>query len=284
MTATRYTFERPEGLLAHYTDAAAAFEHILPEQRLRMSPYYTMRDPVESQDILPMISWTGDPPGAERATWAALADIKTARDAMRVLAFSGDAGDGVGLRDPTFDCSWARPRMWEQYGDNHTGACLLFDRSRLEASLRNEVGDERLFIGDVSYDRQGIAASPVQHVMDERIFDEAKRRQAIADHIDSYRKDFFFLKSDDFETEAEYRIVLKTDDESPVGYTADDQGYAYVGFGDALVALFWGLHFPEWQRPSAGALCDGAGRRCCACGGNAERLFSSAGANPEPLL
>jgi hypothetical protein len=65
-----YTFTRPEGLLAHYTDAAAAFEHILPEQRLRMSPYRNMRDPVESQDILPAISWSGDRPGAERATWA----------------------------------------------------------------------------------------------------------------------------------------------------------------------------------------------------------------------
>jgi Protein of unknown function (DUF2971) len=63
---------------------------------------------------------------------------------MCVLAFSGDAGDGVGLRHATFDCAWARPRMWEQYGDNHTGACLLFDRGRLEASLRNEVGEERL--------------------------------------------------------------------------------------------------------------------------------------------
>jgi hypothetical protein len=57
-----YNFQRPEGLLAHYTDAAAAFEHILPERQLRMSAYHTMRDPVESQDILPMISWMGDPP------------------------------------------------------------------------------------------------------------------------------------------------------------------------------------------------------------------------------
>lgn len=47
-----YTFKRPDGLLAHYTDASAVFEHILPEQRLRMRPYHRMRDPAESQDIL----------------------------------------------------------------------------------------------------------------------------------------------------------------------------------------------------------------------------------------
>ena len=54
-----YAFKRPQGLLAHYTDAAAVFEHILAEQRLRMSPYHRMRDPVESQDVLPIISWIG---------------------------------------------------------------------------------------------------------------------------------------------------------------------------------------------------------------------------------
>jgi Protein of unknown function (DUF2971) len=254
-----YTFKRPEGLLAHYTDAAAVFEHILPDQRLRMSPYHRMRDPIESQDVLPIISWMGDPPRADVATWAVLEDIKTARDAMRVLAFSRDAGDGVGLRDPAFDCSWARPRMWEQYGDNHAGACLLFDRGRFEAIVRNDLGDENLYIRDVRYDREGIAASPVQHVADERIFDPKQRRRAVADHIDRYRDDFFFLKSDDFETEAEYRVVLNTDDESLAGYTTDEQGFAYVGYGDALVAVVLGLHFPPWQRAGARELCDGAG-------------------------
>jgi Protein of unknown function (DUF2971) len=234
------------------------FEHILPDRQLRMSPYHKMRDPVESQDVLPAITWWGDPPGADRATWAVQADIKATRDAMRVLAFSRDVGDGVGGH-PGFDCCWARPRMWEQYGDNHRGACLLFDRDRLEAFLQNEVGDERIYWDDVRYDRQGIADSPVQHVTDERIFDEKQRQLAVAEHIDRYRSDFFFLKSDDFATEAEYRIVLKTADDPPVGYTTDAQGYAYVGHGDALVAVVLGLHFPKWQRPAAQEACDHAG-------------------------
>ena len=39
-----YTFTKPEGLLAHYTKASTAFEHILPG-KLRLSPYRLMRDP-----------------------------------------------------------------------------------------------------------------------------------------------------------------------------------------------------------------------------------------------
>jgi hypothetical protein len=105
------------------------------------------------------------------------------------------------------------------------------------------------------------AASGVQHVTDDRIFDAEQRQRAVADHIDKYRHDFFFLKSDDFETEAEYRVVIKTDDESPAGYTTDERGFAYVGYGDALIAVVLGWHFPKWQRAGAGELCDGAGAK-----------------------
>ena len=213
------------------------FEHILPDRQLRMSPYHKMRDPVESQDVLPDISWFGDPPRADQATRAVLADIKATRDAMRVLAFSRDAGDGV--RRPILASTVPGRGLGcgSSTATSTRGACLLFDRDRLEAFLQNEVGDERIYGDDVRYDRQGIAGSPVQHVTDERIFDEKQRQQAVAEHIDRYRRDFFFLKSDDFATEAEYRIVLKTDDDPPVGYTTDEQGYAHVGYGDALVAV-----------------------------------------------
>jgi hypothetical protein len=253
-----YTFRRPDGLLAHYTSASAAFEHILPERQLRMSPYRRMRDPVESQDVLPVISWSGERPRTDEAMWEVLGYIKTARDAMRVLAFSCDASDDFAT-DRAFDCCWARPRMREQYGTNHTGACLLFDRPRLEAVIARELGSDRVYIGNVDYAREGIAGSPVQHMSDDRIFDDRERQDAVTDHIDKFRQDFFFLKSDDFATEAEYRIVLKTDAAAPRGYTTDEQGNAYVGYGNALVAVVLGRHFPRWQQPGAQQSCDDAG-------------------------
>ena len=49
--------------------------------------------------------------------------------------------------------------------------------------------------------------------------------------------------------------MLKTDDHPPVGYTTDEKGYAYVGYGDALVAAVVGRHFPLWQKPGARELC-----------------------------
>jgi hypothetical protein len=49
----QYTLNKPEGLLAHYTSAGVAFEHVLPTHCLRMSPYRYMRDPIENKDIVP---------------------------------------------------------------------------------------------------------------------------------------------------------------------------------------------------------------------------------------
>jgi hypothetical protein len=117
------TFTKPEGLLAHYTDASAAFEHILPTGKLHMSPYRLMRDPVENKDILPSIAWRGDPPDAGRAIDEVYAQLKAARDRMRVLSFTHDADRRAEYAG--FDCCWSRPRMWEQYGDKHRGVCLL---------------------------------------------------------------------------------------------------------------------------------------------------------------
>jgi hypothetical protein len=262
-----HIFTRPEGLLAHYTDAAAAFEHILPEQRLRLSPYYRMRDPVEKQDVLPTFTYWGDRPGAEAAAFAAMADLKTARDAMRVLAFSRNAGDGTGLRHAAFDCCWARPRMWEQYGNNHAGACLLFDGARLEAILRNDLGDERLSIGNVKYDREAMAASPLQHVNDERVFDPEQRRKAVADHLDRHREDFFFLKSDDFETEAEYRVVLNTDHASP-GTRQISRGSPTSRTVTRLSLSCWGGTSPNGRGVECVSCATTRESRCCACGGN----------------
>jgi Protein of unknown function (DUF2971) len=256
-----YTFQKPEGLLAHYTDAAAVFEHILPERRLRMSPYRRMRDPAENQDIVPGIAWTGEQPRVDDAFAGVYYYIKRVRDAMRVLSFTRDAADQLGSSWPAFDCCWARPRMWEQYGDDHRGACLLFARDRLERALEERLGKEKLLPGDVEYTRAGIAESATRSLVDERIFDGEQRERAVTEYIDNNRRDFFFLKSDDFETEAEYRVVLKTGDPTPVGYSIDDQGYAYVGYGDALVAVVVGLHFPPWQRPGARESCDVAGVR-----------------------
>jgi hypothetical protein len=241
----KHTFTRPEDLLAHYTTAAVAFEHVLPERRLRMSPYRVMRDPAENKDIVPGTAFSGDQPDAEEG-WAATVDgIKRIRDGCRVLSLTRDAADqGV------HGSCWARPRMWEQYADVHRGACLVFDREELHGTLHaelNQLGPH--YVDEVRYTAAGIAESATRNIIDERIFDPQQRPMAVAEYIESNHGDFFFLKGNDFATEREYRAVLMHD--------ADE--HAYISFRDALVAVIVGERFPDWQVPGAAEVCEEAG-------------------------
>jgi hypothetical protein len=177
-----YTFTRPEGLLAHYTKASTAFEHILPG-KLRLSPYRLMRDPAENKDILPSITSRGDPPSADRAIAEVYALIKAARDRMRVLSLTRDAEDRGG-EFRTFDCCWSRPRMWEQYGDDHRGACLLFDRARLERAIHEQWPDERTRqLGNVEYRRDGSAEVYNATVVAPRILEDEDPSWAVGEYI-----------------------------------------------------------------------------------------------------
>jgi hypothetical protein len=236
----------PEGLLAHYTTASAAFEHILPSGRLRLSPYRLMRDPVESKHILPSIAVRGTGEEADRAVDEVYGLLRAARDRMRLVSFTLDAE--VGGRFPGFDACWSRPRMWEQYSDDHRGACLLFNRPALDRAIGEEWPSERIYSGDVGYTREGIA-SVGRTFIDDRMFDEKERAQGVADYIAAHRDAYFFRKSDDFASEYEYRVVRAD--------VSDE--YAFINYGDALVGVVLGLHFPDWQVPGAVKECSDIG-------------------------
>jgi len=242
----KYTFTRPENLLAHYTTAEVAFEYVLPQRRVRMSPYRLMRDPAENKDIVPGTGFFGEQPDAEQGWAAAVAGIKRIRDDCRVLSLTRDAADhGV------YGSCWARPRMWEQYGGVHRGACLVFGRDLLNGTLHAELN--RLgphYLDEVDYTAAGIAESATRNIIDDRIFDPQQRSMAVAEYIENNHRDFFFLKSSDFESEHEYRAVLMREAENE---------YAYVDFRDALVAVIVGERFPDWQVPGAAEVCEQAG-------------------------
>ena len=255
-----YTLNKPEGLLAHYTTAEVAFEHVLPTGLLRMSPYRSMRDPVENKDIVPGTEALGrTPDNFDESYQATLDQIKLLRDLCRLVSFTHDAD-----APRTFGCCWARPRMWEQYADKHRGVCLLFDAQLLRRALASAFNERPLphWFGDVRYTAAGIADSTLRNIIDPRIFDPDERPVAVAAFIRANSDDFFFLKSDDFKTEHEFRAVLMADD-LDLGQDGapliTDGDYVSVNYRDSLVAVIVGERFPNWQLASAKRAAERAG-------------------------
>jgi hypothetical protein len=206
-----------------------------------------MRDPAENKDLLPGTGAYGKTPENFDASYKATIDgIKLLRDNCRVLSLTHEV-DGAAW---SFGCCWARPRMWEQYADVHRGVCLVFDTRRFENTLREAFRHRAPFwLGNVRYTEAGIVGSATGYIDDQRIFDNVQRSAAIAEYINRNHGDFFFLKSDDFESEREYRAVLM-----------EGEGeFASVDYEDALVAVIVGERFPWWQIEGARAACDRAG-------------------------
>jgi hypothetical protein len=47
---------------------------------------------------------------------------------------------------------FSRPRMWQQYGDNYRGVCMIFDRAALQRAIEASVpSGSRLSMGPVNY-------------------------------------------------------------------------------------------------------------------------------------
>ncbi len=202
MSPASQSFHDRRDLLAHYTTASAAFEHIVPSGELRLSPYRYMRDPAENKDVIPGTAFWGDRPDAEAGWLATVAEIKRIRDGCRVLSMTDDVAESL----DNFGSCWARPRMWEQYADAHRGVCLVFHRERLIEALHRELESVGSFFrGSVRYTPAGIADSEINTIVDDRIFDPAQRGRAIDKYIDLNWSELFFLKSDDFASEHEYR-------------------------------------------------------------------------------
>jgi hypothetical protein len=150
-----YAYGEPGELLFHYTRAATAFEHILPENKIRLSPYSRMRDPLEAQHWPePSTFWVSpdEPEQQDERELARLGVVVAAKAAARLLSLTADATD-YGEETEPFGRGYARASMWQLYGDDHQGVCLAFDRERLLSALRSGLADSAR-----------IMAKPVQYV------------------------------------------------------------------------------------------------------------------------
>jgi hypothetical protein len=220
-----------------------------------------MRDPVENKDVVPGTGGYIDAGTFDESVRAMIGEIKARRDRCRLLSLTQN---DTSARE-TFGCCWARPRMWEQYADEHRGVCLLFDAERLTRAMQVAFSAHQIqsWFDEVVYTEAGRAGSnSLRFLSDPRIFDAGQRADAVTEFIEGNIADFFFLKTDDFKTEHEYRIVIMPGDESvpaapgsPVSFEGE---FAYVEYGDTLVAVVVGERFPNWQLLGANRACERA--------------------------
>jgi len=141
---------------------------------------------------------------------------------------------GEDLSGAIYERGHSRPTMWAHYAERDAGACLVFDKSQLDADIRS-VSDS-VFVDKVVYRHRRVVprlgASDYLTLWMPHIealgFGEALDR-----HIEDHAKELFFRKAADWQHEREYRWVVAGD---------HDADY-FVPITRSLVAVAMGERF-----------------------------------------
>lgn len=229
----------------HYTTADAAFAYILPTQKLRLSRLAEMRDPIENKDwvqvLLPPPMWSIDDMRRFEAT------ARRVIYETKILSFTVDSPEPG--RRPEYSRGYARPRMWEQYADNHSGVCLVFDLASLKARIEVEVARfRRAMSGLVIYSDLPLEDHEAARSLDPTdlvVTGQGEYERGLDMHIDEHAQELFFRKITDWGAESEYRFIVMD----------RGSGEVMLDFGDSLRAVVLGENFPAWQIPAAAELC-----------------------------
>jgi len=227
-------------IVCHYTGKEAAIS-ILRGKQINFSRLAACDDPRESKQ------WSFNFIGAEQRfcleNYPEVPDIFSShiRNNSRVLCFCGWNDEELDFsrnmvphyREAYYRTSFARSRMWSQYGIRHTGICLVFDKTQLEKEFESSFEENRKFYGSVEYQyylesfvraRKINCRDIINHGVDE----------ALGMQIDANFHEYFFLKSMDYRDEHEYRLVVIQNDADSIGLSIES----------SLIAVIVGIDFP----------------------------------------
>ncbi len=157
------------------------------------------------------------------------------QERIKVVCFTRD--------DPTkfingsckfFYRGYSHPRMWAQYGFNHSGVCLIFNKNILRVSIYHDVNHiGQIYEGPVRYrDPDG---KMKEYSLSCKLIDKLGEEDFIKQYFEKNHKALFFTKLKDWQSELEYRWVL----------LGKDSSYEYFSIISALEGIVLGADFPE---------------------------------------
>lgn len=223
---------RNDNLIAHYTKAETAIEHILPTNLLRFSALTKTNDPKENLERSIDINCTrAHATDLENIHQLASESYKTY---TRISCFAR-AKEGAS----PYRFSFFRTRMWAQYAQNNQGVCLLFERDTLFRTIKKQVGGESLIVqNEIEY----LDLDELYHLYphDDLVTIDYERIKtlgvsaAIRENIKA-NSPTFFRKDSDWSGEQEYRVLV---------FDPRLEGeYAYYDLEQSLKAVILGTRF-----------------------------------------
>ena len=200
-------------IIYHYTKIQTVYEHILHTHKLRLSDRKNSNDPVENMTRAVLTRSSYYPSKIKSASREegseVAAFIYNKIEHAKQLCFCKNNEDPELQKYtvlPTKYYGFCKPRMWDQYGDNYRGACLVFDKKELKEK------NPEIYSRDVEY-------IPYEELhRNEHNIDLIKLSEL---GVEKYCQDYFkiirsnsFLKHEDYEGENEFRFISFSEEET----------------------------------------------------------------------
>jgi hypothetical protein len=179
----------------HYTSKNSFMEHILRTMEIRFGKLEKTNDPREYYG--PSILY--DSSAGSVSFNRALELVKNDLGKYKILSLCRDK-----KVDSNYERGFYKPRMWAQYGDSHKGCCLVFDRVKLEACLKQIYEEENIVSGNIDYITKDIELTLC---LKENIANEIQR--FVRDNIEY----LLFKKTMDWFNEYEFRYAIYSEKE-----------------------------------------------------------------------
>lgn len=224
----------PNQFLYHYTPASKLLNHILPEARLRFSTFARTNDPRENKDFSFSMTVENESSCTHEEARRCFLEVQRRfnqgiKQDVRLLCFSADF-----LVPPPYDIfgrGYSHSRMWAQYAERHTGACLILDCEAIGREIADRLGNSyQIYSGNVRY-RNG--DDPRSFMVSLERLLKCGYEQCVEEHVRQHHQALWFSKTLDWEHEHEHRYVLV----KPPSHGTDP---VYVSIRDSLRGIVAG--------------------------------------------
>lgn len=223
--------------LCHYTSREAFLSYILPSMQLRMSRFSNVNDPRESRQWVCNLMVPDDLMDAE---WDVLALSRRFTEHMKsnaklLCVSQDDPALNANRSNHMYGRAYAHPSMWDRYGGQHGGVCLMLDAAELHRAVQlasTDRGD--LVSSPVAYADQP-PAEPAAYTLSASDLHERGETAVFNQHQREHRRTLYFSKASDWAPEFEYRWVLFDQSNTDV----------YIDIRTSLRGVVLGEDFPS---------------------------------------
>lgn len=226
MTEELTDFINSDDAIFHYTKKETAMEYILNDKKLKFGLFHSTNDPHEyKKRLTPAFGW-GDINDSIYLESMNLIDNTIQNTAF--LSFCGNSNNK----------GFKKPRMWSQYGQNHSAICLVFSKESLVKTIQNELSQDYLvYHEDVNYKEIDFESLSIDD-------DNLSVNKVVINNIEKSYQNFLFQKHLDYKDETEFRIILIQKTEN------NFYKNIFVDISDSLKFIILGDSFPKVYLPT----------------------------------